>query len=227
MRARPAARPTCSTASGACSSSSRAAARAASAWCTGRMAARTLCPAMTRPSTVLAISSEGLAECQPKGSNPVTTIMVPPRGSSFVLALFALVALHHLTGRLVALLEPGQRAPGAAQALDVTDDPAPSAHPRVRGEGSGVDGPSLILSSEAYPEVGILGPQRKAGEEPRPHEVAPAPEHRCNLHLRPRAEDLVEGAGRTRASARETPARAASASQPADAAWARYGQTCE
>src|SRR5262244_1583982 len=150
-----------------------------------------------------------------------------PRGSSFALALFALVALNDLAGRLVALLEPGQRAPGAAQALDVTDDPALSAHPRVRGEDAGVDGPSLILSSEAHPEVGVLRPQGKAGEEPRPHEVAPAPEHGRDLHLRPRAEDFVEGPGRARASARETPARAASASQPADPAGARYGQTCE
>src|SRR5215471_18585922 len=106
-------------------------------------------------------------------------------------------------------------------------DPTLPAHARVRGKYAGVDGPSLILSSEAHPEVGVLGPQGKAGEEPRPHEVAPAPEHGRDLHLRPRAEDFVEGAGRARPSARETPARAASASQPADPAWARYGQTCE
>src|SRR5215472_19162122 len=151
--------------------------------------------------------------------------MVPPRGSSFVLALFTLVALHHLTGRLVALLEPGQRAPSAAQALDVTDDPALSAHPRVRGEDAGVDGPSLILSSEAHPEVGVLGPQGKAGEEPRPHEVAPASEHGRDLHLRPRAEDLVEGARGARTSAGEAAARAPPPAQPANAARARYGQT--
>src|SRR5262249_36171931 len=104
-------------------------------------------------------------------------------------------------------------------------DPTLPAHARVRGKYAGVDGPPLILSSEAHPEVGVLRPQGKAGEEPRPHEVAPASEHGRDLHLRPRAEDFVEGARRAGAPARETPARAPPTAQPANAARAHYGQT--
>src|SRR5262249_57911467 len=104
-----------------------------------------------------------------------------------------LLALHHLPGRLIALLEPRQRAARAAQALDMAHDPTLPTHPRMRGEDAGVDGPSLILPPETHPKIGVLGPEGKAGEEPRPHEVSPAPEHGRDLHLRPRAEDLIEG----------------------------------
>src|SRR5262252_701940 len=152
--------------------------------------------------------------------------MVLSLRSCFILALASLSALHHLPGRLVALLEPRQRAPRSAQALDMAYDPTLPAHARVRGKHAGVDGPPLILSSEAHPEVGVLGPQGKAGEEPRPHEVAPASEHGRDLHLRPRAEDLVEGARGARTSAGEATARAPPPAQPANAARARYGQTC-
>src|SRR6266545_1982021 len=108
----------------------------------------------------------------------------------------------------------------------MTDDPALRAHAGMRGEGARLHRPSLIVASEPEPEVRVLGPQRKAREESRPHEVAPAPEHGSDLDLGPRAQDLVERAGRARAALLEAPTRAASRPEPTHSSGRRYGQTC-
>src|SRR5215470_9901650 len=126
----------------------------------------------------------------------------------------------------MTLLEPRQRGPGVSQSLDVAHDPAPPAQPRMRREEARVDRPPLVFPREPEPEIRVLGAKREAREEALSHEVAPAPEHRRDLHSRPRADDLVERAGRARATPVEAPARASPRAQTAHPSRRRYGQTC-
>src|SRR6185503_270432 len=68
---------------------------------------------------------------------------------------------------------------------------------------------------EPDPQVPVFLAQGEASEEPRPHEIAPAPEHGSDLHARPATHRLVQLARDARPSALETPPGLATGPQAA------------
>src|SRR4029077_57595 len=99
--------------------------------------------------------------------------------------------------------------------------PPPARHRARRRREPRREGAPLVFGPEADPQVGLLGPQGEAGEETGPDEVAPAPEHRGDLHAGPVAEGLVELGGGPGAAALEGAARLAGGAEAAERSRAR------
>src|SRR3989442_1765911 len=94
----------------------------------------------------------------------------------------------------------------------------------VRADGAIAECARLVLGGQADPQVPVLLAHGKAGEEPRAHEVAPAPEHGRDLHARPPRQGLVQVVGGPGPAPRERTPRPAPAAETAEAS--DYGQTC-
>ena len=114
---------------------------------------------------------------------------------------------------------PGRRAAASGSRARRRASSRPALHPSRRGQPPVRDDPgrregaALVVGREPDPQVPVFLAQGEASEEPRPHEVAPAPEHRRDPHARPAAHRLVQLARGARPSALEVPPRLAAGPQ--------------
>src|SRR5438552_1666375 len=109
-----------------------------------------------------------------------------------------LLPLHRRLGRLIAAPEPADRPAHFPRCRHGELHPAARGHPTMGHDRRGLERALLLVGGEPDPQVRILGPEREAGEESRPDEVAPAPEHGRDPDAGPAPEHPVQlgrGAG--------------------------------
>src|SRR5207249_8901532 len=119
--------------------------------------------------------------------------------------------------------KPAERARHVGVVGEVELDPAAPREAAMRPHARLTERPALVSRREPDPEIRLLARQRKAREEARADEVAPAPEHRRDAHAVPRAERTVEPRRRSEAAALQGAARLASFTEAAEASRRGHG----
>src|SRR5207245_11448056 len=99
--------------------------------------------------------------------------------------------------------KPAERARHVGVVGEVELDPAAPREAAVRPHARLTERSALVSRREPDPEIRLLARQRKAREEARAGEVAPAPEHRRDAHAVPRG--ARRGEPRRRAGAAAPP----------------------
>src|SRR6185295_4853765 len=104
---------------------------------------------------------------------------------------------HRVARRVPRPPQPAQRARDIGLALDQDLDPAALREAPVRADTVLAQRTWLVARAQTDPEIVVLVAQRKAGEQARTDEVAPAPEHRGDAHTIPGAQRGVQRARRS------------------------------
>src|SRR5262249_13939617 len=94
---------------------------------------------------------------------------------------------------LIPAVEPLEGPREERRLREVELDPAPAREPPMGAHRRVGQGTGLVALGQPDPQVVVLGPQGKAGEELVAHEVPPAAEHRSDPHVGPLRDDAVQG----------------------------------